>query len=309
MNKIVEQAFTLIELLVVIAIIGIISSLIIVSMNGTTEKATIAKSQTFSSSLRNALMTNTISQYNFNDIPDAKVGTTPVAADIKDSWGSNNGTSVGGNPIIRSGTDFVTGKCVEFSGVLETTCPTFDDYLMTQHAGFPVREEPVTLEAWVKLKSMFSYTIVIFGKSWNDQSGIGIDSGSFSFGTYGGATYHPYRYTRSGITLNKWYHVVGTYGNSIAKICVNSDCQTYTGAIGANSHNEYYDIIMGATASGYYHLNGFIDDTRLYKEALPVSQIKQNYFTGLNNLLIAQGINEEEYISRITDLKSYSASK
>ena len=67
MNKLLKTAFTLIELLVVIAIIGILSGLIVVSMSGVTEKANIAKSQVFSNSLRNSLMINTVSQYNFND--------------------------------------------------------------------------------------------------------------------------------------------------------------------------------------------------------------------------------------------------
>ncbi|MFA5431278.1 MAG: type II secretion system protein [Candidatus Paceibacterota bacterium] len=122
MNKLLKTAFTLIELLVVIAIIGILSGLIVVSMSGVTEKANIAKSQVFSNSLRNSLMINTVSQYNFNDISDAKIGTNPVAADIKDSWGSNNGTSVGGNPIIRGGSDCVTGKCMEFNRITIIAC-------------------------------------------------------------------------------------------------------------------------------------------------------------------------------------------
>jgi prepilin-type N-terminal cleavage/methylation domain-containing protein len=58
MKKTVSIAFTLIELLVVIAIIGILSGLIVVTMNGVTQKANIAKAQVFSNSLRNALMLN-----------------------------------------------------------------------------------------------------------------------------------------------------------------------------------------------------------------------------------------------------------
>ena len=48
MHKIKQLAFTLIELLVVIAVIGILSGLIVVSMSGVTNKATIAKAQVFS---------------------------------------------------------------------------------------------------------------------------------------------------------------------------------------------------------------------------------------------------------------------
>jgi prepilin-type N-terminal cleavage/methylation domain-containing protein len=302
MNK-KQFAFTLIELLVVIAIIGILSGLIVVSMNGATEKANIAKFQVFSNSLRNALMINTVSQFNFNDIADVKIGTTPVAADINDSWGSNNGIGIVGNPIIRGGSDCVTGKCIEFNGITETTWPYADDAITIAKVGFPAGEEPVTFEAWVKVKQKFNYSIVIFGKAWFDQSGIGIYGGNFIIGTYGGSTFHPYAYTKiSGYTLNKWYHLVGTYSNSVAKICVNADCQTYTGAVGANPNNTSYEIIIGADATTYYHLNGLIDDARLYKEAMPTSQIKEQYYAGLNSLLINGGITKEEYLSRINNM-------
>ena len=70
MSKLIKQAFTLIELLVVIAIIGILSGLIVVAMGGVTQKATIAKSQIFSNSLRNSLMLDILAQYTFDDITD-----------------------------------------------------------------------------------------------------------------------------------------------------------------------------------------------------------------------------------------------
>jgi prepilin-type N-terminal cleavage/methylation domain-containing protein len=83
MHKLLKQAFTLIELLVVIAIIGILSGLIVVSMSGVTQKATIAKAQVFSNSLRNSLMLNLISEWKLD-------------GNANDSWsGGNNGTWYG----------------------------------------------------------------------------------------------------------------------------------------------------------------------------------------------------------------------
>ncbi|MFA5013447.1 MAG: type II secretion system protein, partial [Candidatus Paceibacterota bacterium] len=87
MNKRLFRAFTLIELLVVIAIIGILSALIIVGMNSTTQKATIAKAQVFSNSLRNSLMGNLISEWKFDQV------NVPAANQTPDSWsGGNTGT-------------------------------------------------------------------------------------------------------------------------------------------------------------------------------------------------------------------------
>jgi prepilin-type N-terminal cleavage/methylation domain-containing protein len=56
MNRLVRQAFTLIELLVVIAIIGILSGLIVVSMNGSINSANDAKRKAGIDTIRKALI-------------------------------------------------------------------------------------------------------------------------------------------------------------------------------------------------------------------------------------------------------------
>ena len=56
------------------------------------------------------------------------------------------------------------------------------------------------------------------------------------------------------------------------------------------------------TLSGAY--TGLIDDVRIYNAAIPVSQIKENYYAGLNNLLNSGGITREEYQSRVLDLNN-----
>jgi len=87
MNKLIKRSFALIELLVVIATIGILSGLIVVSMSGVTNKATIAKGQIFSNSLRNSLMANLVSEWKFDQVNNPSTDQTP------DSWsGGNNGT-------------------------------------------------------------------------------------------------------------------------------------------------------------------------------------------------------------------------
>ncbi|MFA5432132.1 MAG: fibrinogen-like YCDxxxxGGGW domain-containing protein [Candidatus Paceibacterota bacterium] len=56
MNKLIKQAFTLIELLVVIAIIGILSGLIVISMNASVNSANDAKRKANIDSIRKALV-------------------------------------------------------------------------------------------------------------------------------------------------------------------------------------------------------------------------------------------------------------
>ena len=105
MNK--KLAFTLIELLVVIAVIGILSGLIVVSMSGTSQKATIAKAQIFSNSLRNSLMSDMVSQWKF----DEASGTTAY-----DFWGGNNATLSGTVLPQITTAGCVYGNCLYLDG-------------------------------------------------------------------------------------------------------------------------------------------------------------------------------------------------
>jgi hypothetical protein len=49
---------------------------------------------------------------------------------------------------------------------------------------------------------------------------------------------------------------------------------------------------------------GSIDDVRMYKAAVPTSQIQEQYYAGLNKLLANGGITKEEYIERSSVLAS-----
>ncbi|MFA5013700.1 MAG: type II secretion system protein, partial [Candidatus Paceibacterota bacterium] len=109
MGTVRGKAFTLIELLVVIAIIGILSALIIVGMNSTTQKATIAKAQAFSHSVDSALMSSKVSEWNFNNLSGTVDQDISSAANfVTDTWGSNYGTAVG-TPVLKDGTNCITG--------------------------------------------------------------------------------------------------------------------------------------------------------------------------------------------------------
>ena len=76
------------------------------------------------------------------------------------------------------------------------------------------------------------------------------------------------------VVAGRWYHVVGTYDGANSKLYVdgilkNTVAATGTVLVGNNS------LFLGGAGSGY--LNGLMNDTRIYKAALPLAEIESIY--------------------------------
>jgi prepilin-type N-terminal cleavage/methylation domain-containing protein len=303
-----SKSFTLIEILVVIVVIGIISSFIIVGLSSVSEKANIAKSKSFSNSLRNSLLMNLVSEWKFD-------GTTSIDGiatinDANDSWGNNNATVVNGDPKVKGGLDCISNKCIDFDV----------DYIIFNQNLFP-REGNWTVEGWFYHKD-YTYPRSFFP--------IG-DANSYSVGNKGWQIGHGY--SSSGVNviindgtnrissvlnfdngyrpmelLNKWAHLVVIFDRlSTKKIYgyVNSkkqsssiDISSITGDILGNS-----DIRIGNIVG--WLMYGRVDELRIYNDIISSDKIKQNYYSGLNSLLVKNYFNKEEYSLNILNLSSH----
>ena len=87
-----NKSFTLIELLVVIAVIGLLTSIVMVSMKGTRGKAKITKGLQFSQSINHALGAHAVGIWDFND------HDTPGVANDRSGY-ANHGTITGATYI------------------------------------------------------------------------------------------------------------------------------------------------------------------------------------------------------------------
>jgi prepilin-type N-terminal cleavage/methylation domain-containing protein len=304
-------AFTLIELLVVIAIIGILSGLIVVSMSGVTSKANIAKAQVFSNSLRNSLMLNLISEWKFDELNTAVDGTT-----IQDSWGSVNNGTLDINTLVadtsdklKSGANCVSGKCLSFDGV--------DDYVYVSGSDSASSNLAITgeisLSSWVKF-GVAGTDVAIAGRgacrSSNGNYGYGFSrigsNNLIRFDMYSTTT-RDYLDSVSVFNDTNWHFIVvtwnGTTGTNGKKIYVDGKLDNQgTSGISSMGQPVYYFIIGKSSASSSYYFNGSIDDVRVFNAVVPSFQIKEQYYAGLNQLLINGGIKKEEYLSRVKEL-------
>jgi type II secretory pathway pseudopilin PulG len=285
----------LIELLVVIAIIGILSGLIVVSMSGVTQKANIAKAQVFSSSLRNSLMLNLVSEWKLNET----TGTTTI-----NSWGSNtaslNNFSFDTTDGWRLDSQCITGNCLFFDGV--------NDFVNTAKAYGG--DGSGTVELWANVNAVTGNAMrfITFGNSGSDYFGLYLFTDNrLRVKYYDGD--HKVFSTSKTINLNIWYHVVATWvQNQYMNVYVdgirvlNNTTILGTSTFGSDSAGS---VRFGYPANedlshGYY--KGFLDNVRIYNAPMPTSQIKVNYYAGLNKLFVSGGISKEEYIARINEV-------
>ncbi len=282
-----NKSFTLIEILVVIVVIGIISSFIIVGLSSVSDKANIAKGQAFSNSLRNSLLMNLVSEWKLD-------------GNANDSWGVNNGTLVGPThlPVLKTGSDCISGSCYSFDGTEDyIDCGGSVDFDLTS---------TFTLNAWIKLISVGSYSAII------SKGSSGVNNPYFLAAHSNNNIYLGIRFTNLGykekgigsFSINKWHNVIGIYDGI--------NMYGYVDGV-MSSKTPWTDTIItlgqnlqlgGRISTSYSWFNGLIDDILIYNQAISTSKVKQNYYSGLSTLVVNRGIDNNEYINRLAKLKN-----
>jgi hypothetical protein len=170
-----------------------------------------------------------------------------------------------------------------------------------------------TLEAWIYSTFYAGYQGIINKRTSNYYSAspgglfIGSDGDTMSFliGTGNDSE------TSTAITYslanmhNMWIHVVGTSDGSNLRLYINSVASpSNPKSFSQNPPVNSDPATIGAFYAGSRAFSGKIDNVRLYSAAVPVSQIKEQYYAGLNRLLAHGGVSRQEYASRILDLNN-----
>jgi prepilin-type N-terminal cleavage/methylation domain-containing protein len=296
-----QKSFTLIEILVVIVVIGVLSAFILVGMSSITNNANIARSQAFVNSLNNALLLSMVSQWKLD-------------GNLNDSWGTNigvwNGVAGGNNTAInyRSSSECVSGQCLDFDGT--------DDYVDYGDILRPSRTSNRTFSFWVNPRVI---TGIVYGTGNLWQSASGYSEFALASSTTINISYDllnsPYRTTfNCVIDQSKWnyftvsFDSVSDSANVIISLYKNGNFIASQTLARRTSGGYNVAFILGAVSSAADNhkvsfLNGQIDDFRVYDALVSSYKIRQNYYLGLNNLLLNNNICVTEYTNWLAEAK------
>jgi hypothetical protein len=224
-----------------------------------------------------------------------------VSGDAKklyDTSGSGNDgtTSYGAN---------LTGMDCTVSGKFGTGCSFdgVDDYLNCGNSS-NLDISSITVSAWIKIGSSLPPnwgTVIAKGnQADNDHFWLSYQTaGNFRF-EYGNETTRVSASYNIIPSLNTWYHVAATYTSGSGYVYINgARGGQQTGLTGNLGINTYFLTIGKCSYASSHYWNGFIDDIRLFNEAMPTSQIREQYYSGLNKLFINGAISTNDYVEGI----------
>ncbi len=255
-----HQGFTLIELLVVISIIGVLSSIVLVSVNDVREKARIAKTLSFSSSVAHALGADAVAIYTFND------GT---AKDLS-SYG-NNGMVNGTVTFIPGLTEL--GKAASFNGANDFIDAGSGNVLRNLEVG------DFSIEAWIYPTAHIGadggrFTIAgFYFPGW--MIDIVRDGGNEGYRFYNGSIAYVYYTGGLNLPLN-WQHVLWTVNNATNKVrfYLNGEFKQEFTMTEITASTGVFRIGKRSDCCSF---TGLIDEVRIYTSVLSQAEIRQYY--------------------------------
>jgi len=256
-----QKAFTLIELLVVIAIIGILSSIVLVNLSSSRGKAKIAIGQQFSQSLNNALGSEAVGIWRFEN-------------SVNDESGYNNNGIINGGALYVDGLPQL-GRALKFDGVGSyVAIPNFPQLDGIETTG------KFTLSVWIYPASQ--RVAGIMGHNTNKGIRFAVENDNrLSISLSTGAASWKAVFSSVCVRQNEWQHTAVTFDKSMGRVAIYHNGVS----VGAETFSDTIDLVtpaefrIGINLSDYFH--GVIDDVRIYSEVLNAYKIQKKYTEGL----------------------------
>ena len=265
-----NKGFTLIELLVVIAIIGLLASIVIVNVNSAGEKARIASGLQFEAEVHHSIGDQVVGEWDFDE------GSGTIA---KDSSGNNNNGTIHGATYKcassnKDNTPSGKGCSLYFNGSSYVEIP------YSQSLSLQANNETVSL--WIKHNN--SNYIFFQHSGWSRR----LFRNTWCFTDSNSRYYWP---SAANTSDNKWHLVAYTISGKTIKSYVDGKLiskVTTSGDICCKASSYWWigRLCGGSSCNLFY--TGFIDNVRIYSEALTSAQIQTLY---------AQGLKEHHYFA------------
>jgi prepilin-type N-terminal cleavage/methylation domain-containing protein len=255
----INSGFTLIELLVVVSIIGLLSSIVLVSLKSSSNNARIAAGMQFSANIKNGLGDELKGEWRFED-------------NINDSSGYGNNCS--GTSTYVSSASPNLGKAISFPGTSSLSCGNNPSIDITGGA--------ITIEAWVNKTVVASGYILSKTDGTNRQYSLHWNFSRVYFSIYsGGNTCSMLTSGFNSVPVGVWKHLAVTFNNGTATYYVDGkQTMSFTSpsciSIGTLAGSSLY---IGSNATTSY-FNGLVDDVRIYARTLKEAEIQQHYVEG-----------------------------
>lgn len=255
-----RRAFTLVELLVVIAIIGLLSTVAVVAMNTSREKARIAAGQQFGAQVNDAVGDAIEGAWNFDECS----GTA-----FRDVSGNNNSGSLVSGAAFSADTPTQKGCSLLFNG---------SGYAQTYGPNYP---NGITISLWMKTTNIAAQQ-ALFGQNRNGNF-VNIwmpGGGLIRFET----ALSNAMYSNKSLLADTWYHIVMAYDTAAAtnnaKIYIDGKLDK-TGTLAFSGASAVAGIAcIGSYGGTAYPFNGYIDDVRVYGRSLFASEVGKLYAKG-----------------------------